>query len=364
VGDDLQRTSVMPGEHLQQESDSADLAVDTVRSDLTDDTAPDLEDERTATILQVPGASGQPSGPVASVMSGPRTLLAASEEVTRASHPHTLPPPRPALREVYGREGASARARPPTGRQPAYVPDAVRQRESAPRVGPSAARLLTPPRGSMPPAASTRPPPLRDDNPIAFGPAPAATARRPPRSGVPWWTALAVGVSLGFGLSTAGFVAWMLSRSPARPPATVAPPAPPPAPSPAGPTDLAWAPSERRIWQGSTEGDGARWGVMLSLHLERDGSVRGYLAWSAVAVANAPAGEQVRENVEGTWDAPRGLLTLRGTASTNPSLVPTNRYQLRLTAAGALRGGAADGGTALALALRPLPEAPAPPAGG
>ena len=357
MGDDLQRTSIRLGEPSPRESESTELVMDTLRSEVSDDTAADADDERTAAILQAPGPVGQPSLPAAPVASGPRSLLAASEEVTRASHPNTLPPPRPALREAYGREGAPPRAPPPTGRQPAYAPDPVGQRESAPRVGPSAARPLTPPRGSTAPAASTRPPPLRDDNPIAFGPAPAASARRPPQRSLPWWSMLAVGVSLGFGLSTAGFVAWTLARGPARPSAAVAPLDP----SPAGAAERPWAPSERRLWHGGTEGDGARWGIMLSLHLERDGSVRGYLAWSAVAVANAPAGEQVRENVDGTWDASRGLLTLRGTASTNPSLVPTGRYQLQLTAAGALRGGAAGGGTTLA--LTPLPSAPARPAG-
>jgi hypothetical protein len=87
-----------------------------------------------------------------------------------------------------------------------------------------------------------------------------------------------------------------------------------------------------------------RWSLVASLLLDREGSVRGYLAWSAVSVQGVREGEQVRENVEGSWDPVRGALSLRGTTSTNPLLLPVNSYRLHATPTGVLHGGTIDDG--------------------
>lgn len=387
VGDRPQRAASQSGEHLRLlegspdlAADTAppdvahDLAMDTVRSDLVMDTVREDGEERTEAIPTVQGYLEPPSRPVSQPPAAVRALLLASEEVTREVRPRTLPPPRAAVREVFARDSGSSRARQATGRQPVYVPGAVAQRE-VPRPRPSQvppARYATPARPSSPPSTASRPPPLREDNPITFVAEPAAASRHPTRVRLPWWVAMGVGLSLGFAVATAGFVAWVgvhdpppapapsLAPAPAYappaaerpeeepPPARSTAPAPVPVPAnaaarPEG-TAFAWAPAERRTWQGATEGGESRWGVVLSLRLEADGSVRGYLAWSAVSVQGAREGEQVRENVDGSWDEARGALSLRGTASTNPLLLPVNSYRLHALPTGALRGGAIDDG--------------------
>ncbi len=385
MGDRTQRAASQSGEHLRLlegasdlSADAAppdvahDLAMDTVRSDLVMDTVREDGEERTEAIPTVQGYLEPPSRPVSQPPAAVRALLLASEEVTREVRPRTLPPPRAAVREVFARDSGSGRARQATGRQPVYVPGAVAQRE-APRPRPSQvppARYATPARPSSPPATASRPPPLREDNPITFVAEPAVASRHPARVRLPWWVAMGVGLSLGFAVATAGFVAWVGVHDPSPAPApplapapAYAPPAaerpeeePPAARSPLpAPTAtpatarleggaFAWAPTERRTWQGATEGGENRWGVVLSLRLESDGSVRGYLAWSAVSVQGAREGEQVRENVDGAWDEARGALSLRGTASTNPLLLPVNSYRLHALPTGALRGGAIDDG--------------------
>jgi hypothetical protein len=376
VGDERHRAASQSGEHLRLLGEATDLVADTVRSDLVMDTVRDDPEERTEAVPTVQGYLEPPSRPVSAPPAAVRALLLASEEVTREVRPRTLPPPRAAVREVFARDSGSDRVRQATGRQPAYVPGAVAHRD-APRPRASYAprpRYATPERASAPPTpAPSRPPPLREDNPITFVAEPAAASRHnPKRVHLPWWVAMGVGLTLGLAVATAGFAAWVSTREPAverapsppsptdgeRPPAQAAqaaqaapPAAAPPVSAPlrVGAASLAWALSERRTWQGATVGDDNRWSAVLSLRLGDDGVVRGYLAWSAVSVQGAREGEQVREDVDGSWDEARGALTLRGTASTNPLLMPVNSYRLHASPTGALQGAAIDDGVRIAL---------------
>jgi len=392
------RSAARSGAHPRLDADASDLVADTVRveahaSDLVADTVREDPDrgEPTAAIPTVQGYLEPRSRPLSEPTPGARALLRASEEVTRELRPRTLPPPRVSVREVFARDSAMGRGRQATGRQPAYVPGAVahrdiarpresyapRPRESyAPRGWSAPDRPSVPDRPSAPdrPSVAPRPPPLREDNPITFLVQPAtASKRHPTRTPIPWWVAMGVGLSLGVVVATGGFVAWMSAREPAAPATVTATAAPaaapvserarPPAPAPlqaqvaATPTErgaaaaFTWAPTERRTWQGATEGDDSRWSVVLSLRLGEDNTVRGYLAWSAVSVQGAREGEQVRENVDGTWDGPRGALTLRGTASTNPLLLPVNSYRLHASTTGALRGASLDDGVHVGASL-------------
>jgi hypothetical protein len=371
VRDDDDRIAARSGEHLRLAGEATDLVADTVREG-------DDSGEPTEAIPTVQGYLEPPSRPAPEPTYGARALLRASEEVTREARPRTLPPPRASFRDGFVRESVPDRVRQATGRQPVYVPGAVAQRE-IPRP-----RESQPPRASMPPRAwqstparattPSRPPPLREDNPITFIVQPATSSKRlAARTPLPWWVAMGVGLSLGLAVASAGFVAWMSAHEPAAAPArvtattpaaapvserAVASPEPPTAPAPrvAAVTPPAsgaftWAATERRMWQGATEGDDNRWSVVLALRLHEDGSVRGYLAWSAVSVQGAREGEQVRENVEGAWDAARGALSLRGTASTNPLVLPVNSYQFHASGTGALRGASLDDGVRVAAAL-------------
>lgn len=111
-------------------------------------------------------------------------------------------------------------------------------------------------------------------------------------------------------------------------------PAPPPSREPAPVPDA-------RRWRGSLSGEDGEWTFVLSLRT-RDGRATGWIAWSAVRVPGARVGEQVRENVEGTFEAGTGAYELHGIASSNPSLLPVNAYRLQAAGDGTLSGHTLD----------------------
>ncbi len=136
----------------------------------------------------------------------------------------------------------------------------------------------------------------------------------------------------------------------AAPAPTVAPPAAVP------PTErLPWPADARLVWSGRAAGDDGAWSFVLALSHDGPTSVRGYIAWTAIESPSAPAGEQVRESVEGVWHPDANTLDLRGVTSTAPGSLPVNAYRLRVRADGALVGATIDDRETLTGALTGAP---------
>ncbi len=106
---------------------------------------------------------------------------------------------------------------------------------------------------------------------------------------------------------------------------------------------FAWPRNEPRVWNGTLEGADVRLSFVLVLRANEVGRATGFFSWTIQRMAGARVGEQVRENVEGTWDPTLGTLELHGVHSTNPVLLPVNAYQVRLRVLGALEGDTTDG---------------------
>ena len=157
----------------------------------------------------------------------------------------------------------------------------------------------------------------------------------------PWLRrAVALGAVIALGIAAIG-VAATRARSPAAPPR--------PSLAPLSPAEVQgpWALGDSRHWHGTMTGDAASWSFVLVLRQTLSGQVAGYLSWTARRAPGARSGEQVRENVEGNWDAPTRSLELHGTASTNPIVLPVNAYRIVVAPDGTITGTAMDSSSQL-----------------
>ncbi len=116
----------------------------------------------------------------------------------------------------------------------------------------------------------------------------------------------------------------------------------------------AWNVGAGRVWRGDATGGEARFGFTAVLRLTRPDHVAGYISWTVVASPTGAAGEQVRENVDGSFDPTLGAIELHGTHSTNPLVYPVNAYRFRVGGDGTLEGSSLDA----ALAIRATSTAP------
>ncbi len=103
-----------------------------------------------------------------------------------------------------------------------------------------------------------------------------------------------------------------------------------------------WGASARRAWRGRVTCDDGEWSFALTLTLSAPDQIREYFAWTAERSVDVREGEQVRESVEGRWNASSGELTLRGVTSTASELLPVNGYRLRVRTDGTLDGATLD----------------------
>jgi serine/threonine protein kinase len=102
---------------------------------------------------------------------------------------------------------------------------------------------------------------------------------------------------------------------------------------------------ERAAWQwvGTTTGEDGQWRFVLTLRRVEGARVRGSFAWTAVRAFTAEPGEQARETLEGAYDAATGAFDLRGVMSTDPAVLPVNRWRVTLGDDGSVRGATHDG---------------------
>ncbi len=123
---------------------------------------------------------------------------------------------------------------------------------------------------------------------------------------------------------------------------------------------MPWAPRSAKVWNGTLRDEGTELTFLLVLRPgEEPNAVTGFFSWTVVRLAGGQPGEQVRENVAGTWDPVLGALDLHGTLSTNPVLLPVGAYQLRVDGSGTLDGHALEATTLLHGALGDTRDAPA-----
>ncbi len=94
-------------------------------------------------------------------------------------------------------------------------------------------------------------------------------------------------------------------------------------------------------WNGTFTTADSRWSFVLSLRITGN-TATGWFSWTAAAVPGARVGEQVRENLEGTFDAATNSFEVHGTGSTNQALLPVNAFRLRVMPDGALSGSTLD----------------------
>lgn len=105
---------------------------------------------------------------------------------------------------------------------------------------------------------------------------------------------------------------------------------------------FAWPTGEPRVWRGTLDSTDARLSFVLVLRVNESGAATGFFSWTIARMSGARVGEQVRENVEGTWEPTMGALDLHGVLSTNPVLLPVNGYRAHVSADGALAGDTID----------------------
>ncbi|MFO0647666.1 MAG: protein kinase [Polyangiales bacterium] len=94
-------------------------------------------------------------------------------------------------------------------------------------------------------------------------------------------------------------------------------------------------------WNGTFTTADSRWSFVLSLRITGN-AASGWFSWTAAEVPGARVGEQVRENLEGTFDAATNSFDVHGTGSTNQALLPVNAFRLRVMPDGSLSGSTLD----------------------
>ncbi len=213
----------------------------------------------------------------------------------------------------------------------------------APTVRTSAVRLDVPPIAPSPRATTTTAPRVQFASPIQL--APPGTEAPPPR---PAATPLTYRVAVLGAVLVGGVLAivqapggWRARSAPPRVSSSVD------ALRPAreSVSDLApstWPAGEVRIWRGAAQGNESRYAFAAVLRMNANDRVDGYISWTVERAAGVRTGEQVRENVEGSYDTTLGTLDLHGTLSTNPIVYAVNAYRLRVHGAGTLDGTTVD----------------------
>ncbi|AKF07955.1 serine/threonine-protein kinase [Sandaracinus amylolyticus] len=113
-------------------------------------------------------------------------------------------------------------------------------------------------------------------------------------------------------------------------------------------TRFVWSEGARRRWRGTWSGQG--WRYAITIALRRDGrDASGTIEWRLLETPRpdfqSRIGHQAEELVEGHYDEATGALDLAGYQSSDPTLVSTDHYDLRVAASGAISGRSqSDGG--------------------
>ncbi|UJR79437.1 serine/threonine-protein kinase [Sandaracinus amylolyticus] len=111
---------------------------------------------------------------------------------------------------------------------------------------------------------------------------------------------------------------------------------------------FAWADGARRRWRGTWSGQG--WRYAITIALRRDGrDASGTIEWRLLESPRpdfqSRIGHQAEEFVDGHYDEATGALDLAGYQTSDPTLVSTDHYDLRIAASGAISGRSqSDGG--------------------
>jgi serine/threonine-protein kinase len=120
-----------------------------------------------------------------------------------------------------------------------------------------------------------------------------------------------------------------------------------------------WLAGASRAWSGSFVTEHASWSFVLVLQIDGEATVAGRFTWTAVHGPGMHAGEQVTEEVTGSYEPTLGHLELTGTRSSNHLLFPVRTYRLRVTPEGSIVGADARNESArLVGAPRALPSVP------
>lgn len=214
---------------------------------------------------------------------------------------------------------------------------------------PARAPQSTPPsQRSTPPSQSTAlasvrpPPPPRSSPPRSLPPPPPTPRVEPaPRSAQPSRRTVLM-LAAAAGVVSFSVVGMVVGRAHQTEPPTVestpalrAPPTEPviaPVPTPA---------RAAHRWNGSLTTADSRWSFVLSLRVTGSAAT-GWFSWTAAQVPGARVGEQVRENLEGTFDAATSSFDVHGTGSTNQGLLPVNAFRLRVMPDGSISGSTLD----------------------
>ncbi len=121
---------------------------------------------------------------------------------------------------------------------------------------------------------------------------------------------------------------------------------------------LPWGVGEVRVWRGAATSTDARYLFAAVLRMGHGDRVSGYISWTIERAEGVAAGEQVRENVEGTYDVTLGALDIHGTLSTNPLVYPVNAYRFRTRGPRVIDGSTLDAALVLVGTLaQPSPVA-------
>jgi hypothetical protein len=113
-----------------------------------------------------------------------------------------------------------------------------------------------------------------------------------------------------------------------------------------------------RVWRGAATSTDARYLFAAVLRMGHGDRVSGYISWTIERAEGVAAGEQVRENVEGTYDVTLGALDIHGTLSTNPLVYPVNAYRFRTRGPRVIDGSTLDAALVLVGTLaQPSPVA-------